>query len=122
MARVILKGETPETAGAFQRVAARLTLDELRAIQERGRKGMLNGGTYNTTSRKSGCFFGTLAFLRENTENPLRGASIAYNFGPDGLAVEEFFLSILPGDKPKNSKHSLKLDRWLTKAITGVAV
>lgn len=121
MARILLADETLETAAAFQRVAYLYSKDELKFVQSELRKGRIDGGTYRQKPHTCGCFFGAIAAYR-GIEGGLYVADRCDASSKDISLVENFFASLYPGDKPKNSPKALKADRWLTKAITGKSV
>lgn len=138
MARILLSGEGVDTARQFQAIASNFDKKHLIFAQQQLRKGAIDGRSYAASpdGKTCGCLFGVLALSEVGFDKlqsdgfPLaqfRRAcylSAQYNnfHGTRGSDVESFVALIYPGDKPKNSRHALKLDRWLTKAITGKSV
>lgn len=137
MARILLKGEGVDTAAQFQVIAKGFNEKHLIFAQKQLRAGAIDGRSYTSSpsEKTCGCLFGVLALSMLNQTYDVAEFNQAQfklacdlstahnNFDGDGLSdVESFVGYIRPGDKPKNSRHALKLDRWLTKAITGKSV
>lgn len=134
MARVLLDGEAPSTAENFQRIASWFSASELEFVQQALRRGAIYGLSYmgNENTDKCGCLFSALSIAEGmvpgSDDQFDRALRLSLQFNDRRLSdngdgdVEQFVAHIRYGDKPKNSRHALKLDRWLTKAITGKAV
>ncbi len=83
---------------------------EVRGVQEALREGRINGSFY---IGECCCLIGTIAKLQHRDIRETF-PTVLHNYSP----AEKWFMPILPGKNPRNSKRARITDEWLTEWLT----